>query len=73
MITVGMKLRFKPAGQPDLTSRPDAGPTRKVTGRVVEVHPHNCTVEWQEGACTLRESFPVRDGVLADRSVEVVR
>lgn len=73
MITVGMKIRFRPAGQPDPTFRPDAPLPRKVTGRVVEVHAHNCVVAWQEGGVTLRESFPVRNGVLADKSLEVVR
>lgn len=73
MITVGMKIRFRPAGQPDPTFRPDAPPPRKVTGRVVEVHAHNCVVAWQEGGVTIRECFGIRKGVLQDRSLEVVR
>ena len=72
MITVGMKLRFRPAGLPDNNFFPEAK-QRRVTGTVIAVNSHNITVEYLSDGGPIREGLPIRGGVLLDRSVEVVR
>ena len=71
MITIGMKLRFRPAGQTDSNFFPEAKKYR-VTGTVIAVHPNNITVEYQTDGGPIREAFGIRKGLLQDRSLEVV-
>lgn len=67
-----MKLKFRPAGLPDNNFFPEAK-QRRVTGTVIAVNSHNCTVEWLSDGGPIRESLCLRGGVLLDKSLEVVR
>lgn len=73
MITIGTKIRFRPSGWGEGKEYPGVSVPEKVVGTVTEVYPRLCVVEADVCGVTIRESHEIRNGVLLDKSLEVVR
>ena len=73
MITIGMKIRFKPSGWGEGQDYPGLKIPGKIVGTVTDVTKHLCVVEAEVHGVTIRECFGLYKGELRPHMAEVVR